>query len=67
VPAPKKDCDFVVIQTALAVRMPAFAVCATVFGLDAGIRQASPLRATRNKGLSVRWAEITRAYPERTS
>jgi hypothetical protein len=47
--------------------MPAFAVCATVFGLDAGIRQASPLRATRNKGLSVRWAEITRAYPERTS
>jgi hypothetical protein len=53
--------------TALAILAPAIVVSTILWSLDSAIRQANPVRAQMNKGISARWAIIVRGCLSRIS
>ncbi len=57
----------IMVGTALAILAPAIVVSTILWSLDSAIRQANPIRAKLNKGISARWAAIVRAGLPRVS
>jgi hypothetical protein len=53
--------------TTLAILAPAIVISTILWGLDAAARQANPVRAQMNKGITARWAAIVRAGLPRIS